>query len=169
MVFDRNVLSYLIIYHLPCTSKLQWNWLQVKLELFFSVPQNKMMHLLVILISFYFAWCNNVQSSWNLSNGDATSQLINETLKSEWLLFQLVSRTSRFDKFHLQLVAAPNKRAQKVIPLLAFLFVFFFSLYRWFSRYVIAAMLVDEKKRFLISSFCSSTSNCTLQHCYLCP
>ena len=41
--------------------------------------------------------------------------------------------------------------------------------YRWFSRYVIAAMLVDEKKRFLISSFCSSTSNCTLQHCYLCP
>ena len=41
--------------------------------------------------------------------------------------------------------------------------------YRWFSRYVIAAMLVDENKRFLISSFCSSTSNCTLQHCYLCP
>ena len=40
---------------------------------------------------------------------------------------------------------------------------------RWFSRYVIAAMLVDENKRFLISSFCSSTSNCTLQHCYLCP
>ena len=38
---------------------------------------------------------------------------------------------------------------------------------RWFSRYVIAAMLVDENKRFLISSFCSSTSNCTLQHCYL--
>ena len=34
----------------------------------------------------------------------------------------------------------------------------------WFSRYVIAAMLVDESKRFLISSFCSSTSNCTLQH-----
>ena len=30
-------------------------------------------------------------------------------------------------------------------------------------------MLVDENKRFLISSFCSSTSNCTLQHCYLCP
>ena len=25
---------------------------------------------------------------------------------------------------------------------------------RWFSRYVIAAMLVDENKRFLISSFC---------------
>ena len=43
------------------------------------------------------------------------------------------------------------------------------SRYRWFSRYVIAAMLVDENKRFLISSFCSSTSNCTLQHCYLCP
>ena len=40
---------------------------------------------------------------------------------------------------------------------------------RWFSRYVIAAMLVDENKRFLISSFCSSTSNCTLQYCYLCP
>ena len=40
---------------------------------------------------------------------------------------------------------------------------------RWFSRYVIAAMLVDKNKRFLISSFCSSTSNCTLQHCYLCP
>ena len=44
-----------------------------------------------------------------------------------------------------------------------------FSVYRWFSRYVIAAMLVDENKRFLISSFCSSTSNCTLQHYYLCP
>ena len=29
--------------------------------------------------------------------------------------------------------------------------------YRWFSRYVIAAMLVD-KNRFLITSFCSSTS-----------
>ena len=43
------------------------------------------------------------------------------------------------------------------------------NIYRWFSRYVIAAMLVDENKRFLISSFCSSTSNCTLQHCYLCP
>ena len=33
----------------------------------------------------------------------------------------------------------------------------FLILYRWFSRYVIAAMLVDENKRFLISSFCSST------------
>ena len=41
--------------------------------------------------------------------------------------------------------------------------------YWWFSRYVIAAILVDENKRFLISSFCSSTSNCTLQHCHLCP
>ena len=40
---------------------------------------------------------------------------------------------------------------------------------RWFSRYIIAAMLVDENKRFLISSFCFSTGNCTLQHCYLCP
>ena len=40
--------------------------------------------------------------------------------------------------------------------------------YRWFSRYVIAAMLVDENKTSLISSFCSSTSNCTLQHCHLC-
>ena len=38
-----------------------------------------------------------------------------------------------------------------------------------YSRYVIAAMLVDENKRFLISSFCSSTSDCTLQHFYLCP
>ena len=26
--------------------------------------------------------------------------------------------------------------------------------YTWFSRYVIAAMLVDKNKRFLISSFC---------------
>ena len=39
----------------------------------------------------------------------------------------------------------------------------------WFSRYVIAAMLVDGNKRFLISSFCFSTSICTLQHCCLCP
>ena len=40
---------------------------------------------------------------------------------------------------------------------------------RWFSRYVIAAMFLDENKRFLItcSSFCSSTSNRTLQHCYV--
>ena len=38
---------------------------------------------------------------------------------------------------------------------------------RWFSRFVIAAMLVDENKRFLISSFYSSTSNCRLQHCYV--
>ena len=30
-------------------------------------------------------------------------------------------------------------------------------------------MLVEENKRFLVSSFCSSTSNCTLQHYYLCP
>ena len=44
-----------------------------------------------------------------------------------------------------------------------------FKTNRWFSRYVIAAMLVDENKRFLINSFCSSTSNCTLQHCYLWP
>ena len=40
---------------------------------------------------------------------------------------------------------------------------------RWFSRDVISAMLVEENKRFLISSFCSSTSYCTLQHCYLFP
>ena len=40
--------------------------------------------------------------------------------------------------------------------------------HRWFSRDVSNAMLVDENKRFLISSFCSSTSNCTMQHCYLC-
>ena len=31
-----------------------------------------------------------------------------------------------------------------------------FTRYRWFSGYVIAAMLVDENKRSLISSFCSS-------------
>ena len=30
--------------------------------------------------------------------------------------------------------------------------------YRWFSRYLIAATLVDENKRFLISSIFSSTS-----------
>ena len=29
----------------------------------------------------------------------------------------------------------------------------------WFSRDVIAAMVMVENKRFLISSFCSSTSN----------
>ena len=49
------------------------------------------------------------------------------------------------------------------------LVVHFVLHHRWFLRYVIAAMLVDENKRFLISSFCSSTSNCILQHCYLCP
>ena len=43
------------------------------------------------------------------------------------------------------------------------------SVYGWFSRDIIAAMLVDENKRFLISSFCSSSSNCTLEHCYLFP
>ena len=39
---------------------------------------------------------------------------------------------------------------------------------RWFSRYVIAAMLVDEDNRPLISPFCSSTSICTFYHCHLC-
>ena len=33
-----------------------------------------------------------------------------------------------------------------------------FRSYRWFSRYVIAAMLVNEKERRSISFFCSSTS-----------
>ena len=41
------------------------------------------------------------------------------------------------------------------------------EMYTWFSRYVIAAKLVEENKRPLISSFCSSTNNCTLHHCYL--
>lgn len=41
--------------------------------------------------------------------------------------------------------------------------------YRLYSRYVKAAILGDENKRFLISSFCSFTSSCTLQHWYLCP
>ena len=39
--------------------------------------------------------------------------------------------------------------------------------YRWFSSYVIAAMLVDENKRSFISSFRSCTRNCSLPHCYL--
>ena len=47
--------------------------------------------------------------------------------------------------------------------------LYFYAPYKWFSHHVIAAMLVDKDKRFLISSFCLSTSNCTLQHCYLCP
>ena len=39
---------------------------------------------------------------------------------------------------------------------------------RWFSRYVIVAMLVDQNKRSRYL-FCSSTNHCgTLQHCYLC-
>ena len=38
---------------------------------------------------------------------------------------------------------------------------------RRFPRYIIAAMLGDEDERSFITSFCSSTSNCTLQHCYL--
>ena len=43
--------------------------------------------------------------------------------------------------------------------------IVYILLNRWFSPYVIATKLVDKNKRFLISSFCSSTSNCTLQHC----
>ena len=39
---------------------------------------------------------------------------------------------------------------------------------RWFSRYVIAAMLVAVHKRSLISSLCLSTSICSFHHCYLC-
>ena len=49
--------------------------------------------------------------------------------------------------------------------LLLLLFVCFplsVLLFIWFSCDVIAAMLLDENKRCLISSFCSSTSNCTL-------
>ena len=41
------------------------------------------------------------------------------------------------------------------------------TLNRWFSRYVIAVMLVDKNNSFLINSFCSSTSICTFHHCYL--
>ena len=40
--------------------------------------------------------------------------------------------------------------------------------YSWISRYVIATMLEDENKRFLICSFCSSTNNCTLQLSVIC-
>ena len=40
--------------------------------------------------------------------------------------------------------------------------------YRWFSRYVIAAMLMDGKKTSLISSLCLSTAICSFHHCYLC-
>ena len=35
---------------------------------------------------------------------------------------------------------------------------------RWFSRYVIAVMLVDINRRSFISSFCSSTSICSFHH-----
>ena len=42
------------------------------------------------------------------------------------------------------------------------------QLFGWFSRYVIAAMLVDEDNRPLISPFCSSISICTFHHCHLC-
>ena len=39
--------------------------------------------------------------------------------------------------------------------------------YRWFKRYVIAAMLVDGKQKIAhFSSLCSSTSS--FHHCYLC-
>ena len=37
---------------------------------------------------------------------------------------------------------------------------------RWFSRDVIAAMLVDDNKRSLISFFCSSTRRRTFLYCY---
>ena len=43
-----------------------------------------------------------------------------------------------------------------------------FTFNRWFSRYVIAAKLVDGKQRSLISSFCLSTSIFSFHHCYLC-
>ena len=54
----------------------------------------------------------------------------------------------------------------KTMPALHFLYQLS---HWWFSRDVITAMLVNENKRSLISSFCLSTRNCTLQHCYLCP
>ena len=41
--------------------------------------------------------------------------------------------------------------------------------YKWFSRYVIAAILVDGKQKIAhYSSFCLSTSFCPFHHCYLC-
>ena len=46
--------------------------------------------------------------------------------------------------------------------------VFLYPVNRWFSRYVIDAMLVDENKRLLIISFCSSTSNLTYLTCTFC-
>ena len=41
---------------------------------------------------------------------------------------------------------------------------FSYVIHWWFSRDVIAAILVDERKRSLISSLRSSTSNCALRH-----
>ena len=41
---------------------------------------------------------------------------------------------------------------------------FSYVIHRWFARDVIAAILVDESKRSLISSLRSSTSNCALRH-----
>ena len=41
---------------------------------------------------------------------------------------------------------------------------FSYVIHWWFSRDVIAAILVDENKRSLISSLCLSTSNCALRH-----
>ena len=40
--------------------------------------------------------------------------------------------------------------------------------YRWFARYVMAAMLVDKNDRYFVNLFCSCTSNCTFHHCYRC-
>ena len=62
-----------------------------------------------------------------------------------------------------------KKKTQLLLPTSSRPFIMTLRLWcGWFSCCFIADMLVDVNKRSLIISFCSSTSNCTLNHCYLC-
>jgi len=106
------------------------------------------LHLVVYFVAF------RKPTSWNDQIQDFNDNVSIEESISTSKTFVAVKSQSRVHSWHIL------KFSQISAPVF---------LYRWSSRYVIAAMLVDENKRFLISSFCSSTSYCTLQHCYLRP
>ena len=107
----------------------------------------------------YFAIITNYMSTFAIKlsvNDEITGKLQNHSFNFEKLLGQQVFKNLSFNPFY--------KFAHPCV----LMYLLCYSLYRWFSRYVIAAMLVDDKQRSLISSFCLSTSICSFHHWYLC-
>ena len=124
--------------------------------------------------------CSNLDSSKR--NGQSIDELIcsdrhwkqtqwTQLLPFHWYSQKLICiRKRKFLSQSLYIYRLRTRTEDKCVLIIRhWIMRYIIKMNRWFSRYVIAAMLVDENKRFLISYFCSSTSNCTLQHCYLCP